>query len=150
MTVRTSKRTPKGFSLNIRFYEPHPLSGQDLNRGLIGEPYGSPLGVSMSSSSRWNSSNRRKRLPKNWNSLRKTVLKRDPQCKLRYEGCQSRSTEVDHVIAGDDHRLTNLQGVCGFCHRLKSSAEGRKANQERRSLRLRPQEKHPGLRKPRG
>ncbi len=35
------------------------------------------------------------------------------------------------MIAGDDHRLTNLAAICDPCHRAKSSAEGnaaRKAN----------------------
>nr|WP_307860521.1 HNH endonuclease signature motif containing protein [Actinokineospora baliensis] len=55
------------------------------------------------------------------------------------------STEVDHVIAGDDHALSNLQGVCGPCHRAKSSSEGgRAAAAARHPARVRPREPHPG------
>jgi 5-methylcytosine-specific restriction protein A len=46
---------------------------------------------------------------------------------------------VDHIVAGDDHSLTNLAAVHDatppHCHRAKSSAEGidaQKANQIKR------------------
>ena len=79
----------------------------------------------------WQGSTRRARLPKDWNTRRLVVLKRDQGiCHL----CgRPGSDTVDHVIAGDDHSLTNLravhQNVEPYCHRYKSSTEGHEAKQ---------------------
>lgn len=87
----------------------------------------------------WQGSTRRSRLPADWNQRRATVLQRDPQCRLAYPNvCTVRSTEVDHIKAGDDHRLTNLQGVCHPCHKVKTNAE--------RPTERRTPQPHPGLR----
>lgn len=91
----------------------------------------------------WSSSDRRSRLPADWPKRRAHVLKRDPRCKLCYADiCTGPSTEVDHINAGDDHRLSNLQGACSPCHARKSGREGVAAKPSR----LRPVEQHPGLR----
>lgn len=96
----------------------------------------------------WDNSDRKSRLPSDWVSLRKKVLSRDRRlCRLRYKGCITLATEVDHIIAGDDHSMENLQAVCAWCHKFKSSMEGHKAKSALRRLRKRPLEPHPGLRK---
>ena len=68
---------------------------------------------------------RRTRLPYGWAKIRRRILQRDPVCQDG-RACSglAPSTEVDHVIPGDDHSDANLQGICGDCHRAKSSAEG--------------------------
>jgi 5-methylcytosine-specific restriction enzyme A len=93
--------------------------------------------------SRWAGSNRRARLPDDWHQRRATVIERDPTCRLRIVCHGAPSTEADHIQAGDDHRLTNLQGVCLPCHARKSSGEGHAARY--RNPRRRPTEQHPGL-----
>lgn len=71
----------------------------------------------------WAGSNRRQRLPSNWSTLRAHVLERDAhQCR-----CGAPATDVDHVLAGDNHDPTNLEAICARCHRAKSSAEGNAA-----------------------
>ncbi len=92
----------------------------------------------------WAGSDRRRRLPGNWESeLRPAVLRRDGhRCQVRLERCTGLASEVDHVRAGDDHSLINLQAACGPCHRMKSSREGSAA----RPSMFRPAEEHPGLR----
>ena len=92
----------------------------------------------------WGTSDRASRLPPNWFSqIRPTVLKRDPRCKLQYQGCTQIATQVDHKQRGDDHALHNLQGVCAKCHATKSAREGRQAQLTRAQRRIRPQEGHP-------
>jgi 5-methylcytosine-specific restriction enzyme A len=91
----------------------------------------------------WTGSTRRARLPDDWAKRRAAVLERDPVCQLRIVCSGSPSTEADHVKPGDDHRPSNLQGVCLPCHLKKSSAEGHAARVWR--PRRRPTERHPGL-----
>jgi 5-methylcytosine-specific restriction protein A len=69
----------------------------------------------------WQGSTRRKRLPKGWEKLRQFVLYRDPVCQV----CGLRpSTEVDHIIPGDNHSPANLQGICADpCHKEKTARE---------------------------
>lgn len=96
----------------------------------------------------WSSSNRKERLPSDWES--KTVpyiLRRDKYtCKAQEDGCQIQATEVDHIVRGDDHRYENLQAICERCHAKKSSREGNQAKARLKVLRRRPKERHPGLR----
>lgn len=96
----------------------------------------------------WETSQRRYRLPDNWEQLRLPVLQgADYVCELRMEGvCVGWATEVDHINRGDDHSRENLRAVCRRCHAKKSSAEGNARKRELRALRKRPQERHPGQR----
>ncbi|WP_372907157.1 HNH endonuclease [Saccharopolyspora indica] len=96
-------------------------------------------------SNRWRGSNRGSRLPGNWASLRKSALSRDNhRCQIRGPRCEGRATEVDHIKAGDDHRLVNLQSVCTTCHKSKSSQEGHQARAALRAARFRKKPAHPG------
>lgn len=100
-------------------------------------------------SSRWHSSNRRARLPRDWPKTHSRILGRDPVCTCH--GCHActapgvrclrLSTDVDHLVRGDNHDDTNLAGKCGPCHDVKSSSEGHAA----RPKLSRPAEPHPGL-----
>ena len=96
----------------------------------------------------WQSSNRRGRLPANWDTIRAAVLHRDHNvCQIRGPRCTIIATEADHVHAGDDHTMTNLQAACTPCHRAKSSSEGGTAAAQRRRSMQRRTEPHPGLRR---
>ena len=68
-----------------------------------------------------------------WQRQRRRVLHRDNEenggCQLRFDGCTLTATQVDHKMptwytgqeqVGDD----DLQGVCAFCHGIKTSYEG--------------------------
>lgn len=93
---------------------------------------------------RFETSDRRSRLPRNWTSIRRRVLIRDKFCRV----CEvNLSTEVDHILPGDDHGDENLQGICRYCHSRKSAREGGLATGAQRrhlvALRKRPQEEHP-------
>ena len=72
----------------------------------------------------WRGSSRRSRLPDNWEALREKALRRDGN---RCRQCGARANQVDHIRAGDDHSLANLQSLCSRCHASKSSAEGGRA-----------------------
>lgn len=96
------------------------------------------------------SSARAQRLPKDWQAIRLRVLRRDRYtCRARMADgtlCVERANQVDHIIAGDDHSMRNLQALCRWHHARKSSAEGaaaRKANP--RPSRYNKREAHPGL-----
>lgn len=84
-------------------------------------------------------STRKERLPRDWNTRRLIVLRRDGgTCHL----CgQPGADTVDHIQAGDNHELTNLAPVHDrtppHCHRFKTAAEGNTAqrgNKTRRRL----------------
>jgi 5-methylcytosine-specific restriction protein A len=100
----------------------------------------------------WETSDRRGRLPGNWDQLRRKVL-RDAKhaCQVKLGPgriCGKHATEVDHIRAGDDHSFANLRAICSDCHGRKSSAEGNAARRQRRkeiSQRFRRTEQHPGL-----
>lgn len=92
----------------------------------------------------WLNSRRRDRLPSGWAKIRKRILDRDVTCVL----CGIRpATHCDHIKPmTDDHRASELQGVCEPCHLQKSSAEGHAAQKANpRPGRTRPAEKHPGI-----
>lgn len=95
----------------------------------------------------WQGSNRKERLPTNWQELRRTVIARAAgrcQAPMR-DGtrCSDAGIDVDHVIAGDDHSLDNLQLLCRWHHAKKSAREGSLSRP--RYSEKRPQEPHPGL-----
>jgi 5-methylcytosine-specific restriction protein A len=86
-------------------------------------------GACLDHTPRWAGSTRGQRLPKDWNTRRLIVLRRDDSvCYV----CGSLASEVDHVVAGDNHDLNNLAAICNKCHRAKSSVEGHEAKQEQR------------------
>ncbi len=62
--------------------------------------------------------------------------------------CRDKATEVDHVVAGDDHSLANLRGICSWHHQRKSSREGAAASAARQAAitakLTRKPETHPG------
>lgn len=96
----------------------------------------------MSTTSQWRSSTGHDRLPSNWSTLRRRILRRDPTCKLGYPGvCTLTSTEVDHIGDGGDHAAHNLRGVCHACHAKRTQEQARAAVRRR----ARAPETHPGL-----
>lgn len=96
----------------------------------------------------WSTSDRRERLPRNWQSIRAKVKARahglceadrhDPRC----DGI---GTDADHIKAGDHHELTNLQWLSEPCHRAKTARESAERNRQQARLKRRPTEPHPGL-----
>src|ERR1044072_844853 len=71
---------------------------------------------------------------------RPRILKRDPLCKLGFDGCTGKSTVVDHIVpyviaqkavVSDEE----LQGVCQSCHNKKTNAEAVAARAARREMR---------------
>ncbi|UFD97940.1 HNH endonuclease [Streptomyces phage Pablito] len=100
----------------------------------------------------WEGSDRRSRLPKDWSKIRLRVLRRDGgQCTALTEAgarCDSSASDVDHIVAGDDHSLGNLRSLCSYHHKIKSGQEGAAAyNAKRRAIakRFQRSEQHPGL-----
>ncbi len=90
----------------------------------------------------WSSSDRRSRLPANWSTLVRTVKRRDEGV---CQKCGRLGAEVDHIVPGDNHDLSNLQLLCSRCHRIKTLAEARRARGGSRSDRRRKTEQHPGV-----
>ena len=91
---------------------------------------------------RWAGSTRGQRLPRDWNTRRSIVLRRDNSiCYV----CGSPASEVDHKIAGDNHDLSNLASICNKCHRAKSSSEGHEAKQANTTKTRRGYRGHPNL-----
>jgi 5-methylcytosine-specific restriction enzyme A len=97
--------------------------------------------------SSWQGSNRRSELPANWPAIRLAVLSRDGhQCtwiETSSARCIRRATDVDHIINGGSHALTNLRSLCAWHHAKKSSAEGNAAQRRLTTKRAAP--RHPGL-----
>lgn len=96
----------------------------------------------------WEGSDRKSRLPADWAKRVAQVKKRaGGRCEWRLKSgkrCPRPGTDCDHKRAGDDHSISNLQWLCGHHHGKKSSMEGRKARADRRALRYRTPEPHPG------
>ena len=113
----------------------------------------------------WTTSNRRQRLPTNWNKLRKQVLAKanhkcaglDPAAtppppttevlggghRWHHPACDMRATDVDHIIAGDNHELSNLQALSHACHTAKTAHENAAAKARIRAAAAREQPPHP-------
>ena len=96
----------------------------------------------------WRGSNRKSRLPVDWERLRKVVLER---CGFRCEWtdgqhrCWNSATDVDHVEAGDNHSLDNLQGLCSPHHLEKTGRDARARQLRFKHLARLPEEKQPGI-----
>lgn len=104
----------------------------------------------------WEGSTRKETLPSDWEPRRRATFERDGwRCTyVRSDGrrCSEknpRRLECDHVGDRLDHSLPNLTTLCNWHHQRKSSSQGGTAAQvvaaERRNLRKRPPETHPGL-----
>ena len=96
----------------------------------------------------WATSNRKAQLPDNWAALRVEILRRDNhRCRhIRTDTgrrCNAYANQVDHIDQQRnwDHSPTNLQSLCEWHHRVKSSAEGGRAAGRRNGATRR----HPGL-----
>jgi 5-methylcytosine-specific restriction endonuclease McrA len=76
----------------------------------------------------WANSNRRARLPRDWNARRAQVFRRDNfRCVIPLPDgtrCPGAAEECDHIFPGDNHSLSNLQSLCSWHHKQKSSREG--------------------------
>lgn len=91
----------------------------------------------------WTTSNRRAELPANWPAIRQAVIARDRGI---CQQCGDPGTDVDHIHGKHDHRLENLQLLCGRgsrndCHGRKTQAQANTA----RPRQKRAPERHPGL-----
>lgn len=101
----------------------------------------------MGARTRWNNSNRLERLPDDWPRIRMAVKRRaHGRCEAKEHSplCDGIGTDCDHIIAGDDHSMDNLQWLSNACHKLKTSRESAERNRERKKERLHPCEIHPG------
>lgn len=101
----------------------------------------------------WAGSTRRDSLPADWPQRRQDVKTRaDGQCE-RVKGSTSRrctnpGTDCDHVIrpaAGGTDELDNLEWLCLWHHRDKTSREGNDARKAAIASTKRKPTKHPGL-----
>lgn len=95
----------------------------------------------------WYTSDRRQRLPPDWPRVRAQVRERAHglcQAKHHARGCDGWGTDCDHIEAGDDHRLANLQWLSGPCHRAKTARETIARNKKNAKLKKHPVEKNPG------
>lgn len=113
----------------------------------------------------WTTSNRRQRLPTNWNKIRKQVLAKanykcaglDPATtppptrreahgvghRWHHPACDMHATDVDHIIAGDNHELGNLQALSHACHTAKTAHENAAAKARIRATAARERPPHP-------
>lgn len=97
----------------------------------------------------WSTSNRRERLPADWEARRAAVFRRlGRRCLIRLPGCLGAASEVDHIEAGDDHSPANLRPACASCHARKSSSEGNAMRARLRAAGRRRTPRHPGWRPP--
>lgn len=95
----------------------------------------------------WATSDRRERLPDDWPDIVRRVKARDKgrcQAARHNPRCTGRGMDVDHVNAGDDHSLANLQLLSEVCHKDKTARESAERNRQIAALKKRPQEPHPG------
>ena len=96
----------------------------------------------------WADSDRKSRLPADWPLLRQVVLERcGGRCevvKKNGKRCWDKATDVDHIVAGDDHSIPNLRGICTWHHKRKSSREGNAAKALLLRDLKRPSEAPPG------
>lgn len=105
----------------------------------------------------WDGSDRRSRLPKNWIRIKIDVKRRDsPTGSSKDAVCQwvrndtgrkclLPATDVDHIVNGDDHSMSNLQSLCDWHHKGKSGSEGGTASAAARKQKASAQKRHPGI-----
>ena len=96
----------------------------------------------------WHTSTRSARLPRNWPTIRRQVRRRAHgkcQATTHAPGCNGVGAECDHIIAGDNHSLDNLQWLSHECHAAKTRRENASNNKRLARLKRRPLERHPGL-----
>lgn len=95
----------------------------------------------------WSSrSRRRKELPRDWDKIRRTVLRRDGGLCVF---CGSPANQVDHIFPDGPHSPDNLRALCQHCHMARTqqqSVEARKRRYNRGSKPRgpKPKKKHPG------
>lgn len=97
---------------------------------------------------RWYTGDRRYRLPSDWGRRKAAVRARAHgrcQAASHAPGCNGVGTECDHIVAGDDHDLDNLQWLSHECHKAKTERENAERNRRRKLMRLHPSERQPGL-----
>lgn len=106
-------------------------------------------------SPQWKGSSRKSRLPHNWHQIRKRVFaEKGHYCLWQMNNgsyCGAYANQVDHIVPGDDHSITNLQPLCEDHHKIKSSSEGWEAFRKARAMTAKRvnnqfgwQEDHPG------
>ena len=102
----------------------------------------------------WSTSTRKNRLPSGWPLLRRRVLERDGyHCQhVRADTgalCGKWANQVDHIVPdfeGGDDSMGNLQSLCGYHHRVKSSAEGARGAGRKRAAAARAERyRHPAF-----
>lgn len=101
----------------------------------------------------WAGSDRRSRLPDDWDQIRLVIGRRDgwicQQITTAGTICGKPANQVDHIERGDDHSYDNLQCLCSDCHSKKSSSEGGWASvlalRAAKARTARPKEKHPEI-----
>jgi hypothetical protein len=95
----------------------------------------------------WATSDRRQRLPHDWEAIRAQVKRRaHDKCEAttHHPHCKGQGNDADHIEAGDNHSLSNLQWLSTPCHRMKTAAEAAARNRARNDARQKPREQHPG------
>lgn len=95
----------------------------------------------------WATSDRRQRLPPNWQATRAQVrATAQGRCEATTHDpdCDGRGTDADHITPGDDHRMTNLSWLSAECHKAKTARETAERNSARAAMRRRTPERHPG------
>lgn len=94
----------------------------------------------------WESSDRRQRLPPDWQARVNAVWARDSGiCRWRLPSgkrCPRKGRDVDHVINNDDHSLPNLRLLCGHHHDKKTQWESLAGRRKGRGGK-RQEERHP-------
>lgn len=99
----------------------------------------------------WHTSDRRTRLPRNWPVIRAaTIARAGGHCQATTHDprCDGTATDVDHITPGDNHHPSNLQALSAACHRAKTARESAQRAKRRAALRRRPEEQHPGAKRP--
>jgi 5-methylcytosine-specific restriction protein A len=90
----------------------------------------------------WDTSDRRARLPKDWVArVARVKARAKGRCEDTHHAadCDGRAVEIDHIVQGDDHSLTNLQALSVACHARKTRLD----NGYQASVKA-PLEQHPG------